>query len=58
MLDAASTVDELRIPPANGSEKLRGDLAGWWSIRVNDQWRLIFEWTAEGAVNVRFIDYH
>lgn len=59
MLNAASEVNDLRAPPANRLEKLDGDLAGFWSIRVNDQWRLIFKWTSEAsATEVRLVDYH
>ena len=42
MLDAASVLDDLRVPPGNRLEALKGDLAGWHSIRVNDQWRIVF----------------
>ncbi|MCL2464260.1 MAG: type II toxin-antitoxin system RelE/ParE family toxin [Micrococcales bacterium] len=58
MLDAARTVEDLRVPPSNHLERLRGDLKGRWSLRVNGQWRLIFEWSEEGARDVRFGDYH
>jgi proteic killer suppression protein len=44
MLDDATSDDDLRTPPSNNFEKLRGNLAGFWSIRVNGQWRLIFRW--------------
>ena len=58
MLDAATTLDDLRVPPANRLEKLRGDRRGQWSIRVNDQWRLCFRWTDTDAHDVQLIDYH
>jgi toxin HigB-1 len=57
LLDAAETVDDLRIPPGNRLEKLSGDRQGFYSIRVNDQWRICFDW-AEGAYEVELIDYH
>lgn len=58
MLDAAATLDDLRIPPANRLEALRGDRAGQHSIRVNDQFRLCFRWTEDGPIDVEFVDYH
>ncbi len=58
MLDAAHDLRDLRIPPSNHLEKLQHDRAGQYSIRVNDQWRLCFAWTAEGAKEVEFCDYH
>ncbi|ADP72353.1 plasmid maintenance system killer [Rhodomicrobium vannielii ATCC 17100] len=58
MLDAARVLDDLRIPPANRLEALKGDRAGQHSIRVNDQFRLCFRWTAEGPENLEFTDYH
>lgn len=58
MLDSAQTLDDLRVPPANRLELLKGDRAGWHSIRVNDQFRLCFRWTPEGPVDVEFVDYH
>jgi proteic killer suppression protein len=57
-LDAAENLSELRAPPANRLEALRGDLAGFHSIRVNDQWRLVFRWRSDGAHDVKFTDYH
>lgn len=57
MLDAAEGVDDLRAPPGNRLEKLRGDRDGQWSIRVNDQWRICFRWD-EGAHDVEIVDYH
>ena len=51
-------VEELRIPPGNRLEKLSGDREGQWSIRVNDQWRLCFEWRDGHAWNVELVDYH
>lgn len=58
MLDAATTIEDLRIPSGNRLEKLRGDRAGQWSIRVNDQWRLCFEWHGSDAYQVELVDYH
>lgn len=58
MLDAASTLEDLRVPPANRLEALQGDRRGQHSIRVNDQWRLCFVWTDSGPADVEFTDYH
>lgn len=58
MLDAASTVLDLRSPPGNRLEPLKGDLKGHHSIRVNAQWRLVFRWEGNNAHDVRLIDYH
>ena len=58
MLDAATVLDDLRMPPANRLEALRGDRAGQHSIRVNDQFRLCFHWTDAGPGDVEFVDYH
>jgi proteic killer suppression protein len=58
VLDAATSTDDLRAPPGNRLEKLRGDRAGQWSIRVNDQWRLCFQWRDGDAYAVELVDYH
>jgi proteic killer suppression protein len=58
MLDAAVRLDVLRVPPANRLEKLRGDLEGFYSIRINDQWRVIFQWVEGHAYAVQIVDYH
>jgi len=60
ILDAASSLDELRALPSNRLEALRGDRAGQLSIRINLQWRLCFEWPkdAPGPSNVEIVDYH
>lgn len=58
MLNAAQTLQDLRSPPANRLESLRGDLYGHHSIRVNDQWRVVFRWAPDGAHEVRLMDYH
>jgi proteic killer suppression protein len=58
MLDAAMVLEDLRVPPGNRLEALRGELKGQHSIRVNDQWRIVFRWTPQGPAEVRLIDYH
>jgi len=58
MLNRAVTLEDLRIPPANRLEKLTGDRAGQYSIRINDQWRVCFEWRDRDAFNVEIADYH
>jgi proteic killer suppression protein len=58
MLDAASRLDDLKVPPGNRLEALSGDLSGFHSIRINDQWRLIFLWRDDGAYEVEIVDYH
>ena len=58
MIDAADTLEDLRVPPANRLEALRGGRKGQHSIRVNDQWRICFIWTANGPADVEFTDYH
>jgi proteic killer suppression protein len=58
MLDVSRSLADLRIPPNNRLEKLRGDREGQWSIRVNDQYRICFTWTDLGPTNVEFVDYH
>lgn len=58
MLDAAEELADLRVPPANRLEKLRGDRAGQYSIRINDQWRLCFNWKGNDAGEVEIVDYH
>jgi len=57
-LQIAGRLDDLRVPPGNRFEALRGDRAGQQSIRVNDQFRLCFRWTAAGAEDVEIVDYH
>ena len=57
-LNGASSMLDLRSPPGNRLEALKGDLKGWHSIRVNDQWRLIFRWQGNDAHMVRLVDYH
>jgi proteic killer suppression protein len=58
MLNNAGSLDDLRIPPANRLEKLSGDREGQYSIRVNDQWRICFEWQGGDAFRVEITDYH
>ena len=58
MLNRAGSLDELRVPPGNRLEALSGDRDGQCSIRINDQWRLCFEWREGQAWNVTIIDYH
>lgn len=58
MLDAAKALGELRIPPANRLEALKGDRAGQHSIRINDQFRVCFIWTDAGPTQVEICDYH
>jgi proteic killer suppression protein len=57
-LDAADTLDFLRVPPSNRLEQLRGDREGQWSIRINDQWRICFRWEGRDAYDVEVTDYH
>ena len=57
-LNAASRLEDLKSPPSNRLEKLKGNLKEFYSIRVNDQWRIIFQWRAGDASEVRIIDYH
>jgi proteic killer suppression protein len=58
MLNNARTINDLRIPPANRLEKLVGERAGQYSIRINDQWRICFDWQDDNAYNVEIVDYH
>jgi proteic killer suppression protein len=58
MLDAAVALADLRVPPGNRLERLAGNRAGQHSIRVNDQWRVCFVWTAAGPAGVEIVDYH
>ena len=57
-LDAAEQLEDLRVPPGNRLEKLRGDRAGQHSIRINDQWRICFRWKTGDAHDVEIVDYH
>ena len=58
MVDAAARIEDLRVPPGNRLEALSGDRAGQWSIRVNDRFRVCFEWANSAAYNVEIVDYH
>jgi proteic killer suppression protein len=58
MLDAATALEDLRVPPANRLEKLKGDRDGQHSIRINKQWRICFRWRSGDAHDVEIVDYH
>ena len=58
ILNRVIRIEELRIPPNNLLEALKGDLKGQWSIRINDQWRICFRWLEDGAHDVERVDYH
>jgi toxin HigB-1 len=58
MLEAATRLDDLRSPPANRLEGLKGDRRGRYSIRINRQWRVCFRWTPDGPDTVEIVDYH
>lgn len=57
-MNRARQLTDLAVPPGNRLEALKGDLAGLHSIRVNDQWRIVFRWTDSGPADVRIVDYH
>jgi proteic killer suppression protein len=57
-MNQAGKLDDLKVPPGNRLEALRGNLAGFYSIRVNDQWRIVFRWTNAGPTDVAMVDYH
>ena len=58
MLNNAATLDDLRVPPANRLEALKGNRKSQHSIRINDQWRICFQWKDGDAINVEIVDYH
>ena len=58
ILDAADRLADLRVPPGNRLEKLKGDRSNTYSIRINDQWRICFRWTTAGPEDVEIVDYH
>jgi len=58
MLDAAENLNDLRVPPGNRLERLRGDRSGQHSIRINDRWRICFPWRGADAFDVEIVDYH
>jgi toxin HigB-1 len=58
ILDAAERLDDLRVPPGNRLERLQGNRAGQFSVRINDQWRICFVWDGKDARDVEIVDYH
>lgn len=58
MLNRSFTLDDLRVPPSNHLEKLKGDKEGFYSIRINDQWRICFKWEDGNVFEVEIVDYH
>jgi len=58
MMNNSQNINDLRIPPANQLEKLQGDLKNKYSIRINDQWRIVFSWLNNNAFEVEIVDYH
>jgi toxin HigB-1 len=58
LIDNAEELGDLNVPPGNRLEALKGDRQGEWSIRINDQWRICFNWRDNGAENVEIVDYH
>jgi proteic killer suppression protein len=58
MINNSQNLNDLRIPPANRLEKLKGDLKGYYSIRINDKWRIIFVWKGTDAFETEIVDYH
>lgn len=58
MMNSARRIDDLRIPPANRLEALKGERRGQYSIRINDQWRICFRWSEGDASDVEIVDYH
>ena len=57
-LDLAQSLGDMRVPPGNRLEALSGNRKGQWSIRINDQYRICFRWTADGPADVEIVDYH
>jgi toxin HigB-1 len=57
-IDAAVEIKDLRLPPSNRVEALKGNRKGQWSIRINDQWRICFKWVEGHAEDVEIVDYH
>lgn len=58
MLNNSQNIQDLTIPPSNKLEKLKGDLIDYYSVRINDQWRIIFKWASGNASEVEVVDYH
>jgi len=57
-INAATQLETLRIPPSNRLEKLKRDLKNYWSLRINNQWRIIFKWENNDALDIDIVDYH
>lgn len=57
-LENAQSINDMRIPPSNRLESLSADLEGFWSVRINQQWRLVFRWDEGNATDVEVMDYH
>lgn len=57
-LNRAGRLEDMAVPPGNRLEPLKGNWAGFHSIRINDQWRIVFRWTAQGPADVAIVDYH
>jgi proteic killer suppression protein len=58
MINNSQNINDLRVPPANRLEKLSGNLRNYYSIRINDQWRIIFKWVNSNALDIKIVDYH
>ena len=58
MINNSNDINDLRIPPANRLEKLKGNLSNYYSIRINNQWRIIFQWLNNDSYDVKIVDYH
>lgn len=58
MLNNSQSINDLKVPPSNRLEKLSGNLEDFYSIRINDQWRIIFKWESNHAIEVEIVDYH
>ena len=58
LLEAAENVEDLRVPPGNKLERLKGNRKGQYSVRINDQWRIFFKWSNGNATDVEIVDYH
>jgi proteic killer suppression protein len=58
MINSSQDINDLRIPPANRLEKLKGNLSGYYSIRINERWRIIFIWEGNNSSEVQIVDYH
>ncbi len=58
MINNSNDINDLRIPPANRLEKLKGNLSNYYSIRINNQWRIIFIWENNDAYDIKIVDYH